>query len=696
MLYYSITIFTSAFLLFQVQPLLAKYVLPWFGGGAGVWSACLVFFQTMLLLGYAYAHALRRYAPRYQHRIHLALLVVSGAFLPIMPSAPTDPTASPDLGILVTLATTVGIPYLLLSSTGPLIQSWFASSFPKAQVYRLYALSNIGSLLALLSYPLVVEPHLSRTAQVWTWSAAYVAFGLATVLASRRTQPEGEGISDSPGVGAPPFQGSSAPPPQALSVPHAASPSLADVGIWMLLAGLGSAMLVATSSQMSQEVAAVPFLWIIPLSIYLLSFIICFDRPAWYRPRIFRPLLLLSTIATIYALGEGLSLAMWIQLTVYPVTLFVVTMVCHGELVRRRPDHQHLTLFYLAVSAGGALGGSLVALGAPLLLSAIWDLQICLALSVLVAGTLWIREAFRRPSKPAAVWATGCAALVYGLAQTTVAEDEGVILLRQRNFYGSLQIERKDGSRGETIQLNHGQTQHGIEFMDAARSLKPTSYYSDQSGIGRVLRYRADAQSSMRVGIVGLGVGTLAAYARPEDHFTYYEINPAVEEIARRNFSYLRGAKGKVDILLGDARLVMEKQLARGQHGIYDVLAIDAFSSDAIPTHLLTTECVNTYWQLLKNDGILVIHITNRFIDLRPIMRSIAKDADALAVQIDRRGSSRRATSHSVWVAFSRDRDGILGSERIARDTELLSPNGLAIRWTDDHTSLLPLLDFGF
>ncbi|MDJ0521754.1 MAG: hypothetical protein QNJ90_06730 [Planctomycetota bacterium] len=803
---YGATIFLSAFLLFQVQPVIGKYILPWFGSSPGVWATCLLFFQILLLGGYTYAHfVVSRLSPKRQAIVHAVLLGLALLTLPITPSTEWKPTGeeAPVGRILIVLAFSVGLPYLLLSSTGPLIQGWFARLHPGRSPYRLYALSNVGSLLALLSYPFLVEPALRLKEQTSTWSIGYVVFALACagcawVLArgvgrEARRRDETDAVS----LTAAPTKESER------------APGWGDVIAWFLLAACASALLLATTNQMCLDIAVIPFLWILPLSLYLISFILTFDHERWYVRPIFLGLLPLVLLVAFARLRDGVDTPIEQQVAGYAVALFVCCMCCHGELSRSKPTPRYLTFFFLIVSLGGAAGGLLVALGAPtwledfhefpLLLGAcfavvlvvavrqvererapfpeVWWLRAvwglvwlgCFALVVyasvrLFSERFWldtdetaktkkalhawfdglrdwawaapvvvllIFEAVRwRRGRSFGAWwlapkrhmlvagsLVGCLGLlaVTGAVGWSVHDRDTNVIVRGRNFYGVLTVKEYYKDRPwHDITLSHGRIMHGFQLQSDKNW--PTSYYGPESGVGMAVRLhpRLGIRSRpFRIGIVGLGTGTMAAYANqridpvlddenyvqlakrePGDYVRFYEINPLVVDWAWNHFTFLEDAKARgadVGVYLGDARLVMERQLAEGKPEGFDVLAIDAFSSDAIPIHLLTKESLEIYWKHLNSDGVLALHVTNRYINLKTVVRRLADELDVNLLHVEAGENDDRGLDSSDWLLMTnnariRSRAKFEGNVR-----ELPEPGPL---WTDDFSSVFEVLSF--
>lgn len=662
------TIFGSAFLLFLVQPLMAKQILPWFGGSAAVWTLCMVFFQVVLLAGYAYADwSIRRLAPRGQALLHGALLLASLATLPILadprwkPGADSDPT----LAILGLLVATIGLPYFLLSSTGPLLQAWLARAPWASGVYRLFSLSNLASLIALLAYPVLIEPWLRLRDQAVGWSVGYGAFvalciGSAAVAA--RLAPRGDPVTRS----------------VELDEEPAAAPGWTTQALWLLLPAMGCWLLLAVTNQITQHVASIPFLWVLPLSAYLFTFILCFESDRWYRRAVWLPLAAVGLLLSAYGLVEGLGSAVRTGVPLYVGTMFVLCMVLHGEMARLRPGHAHLTRFYLMLSAGGALGGIAVGLGAPLLLPAYYELGLGLALTAALGALVW------RTQRKAMAGALAIALWCAGFLGLQVREDSAGSRVAERNFYGTLQVQDVDTETPSEAArvLRHGSVKHGEQYLDPARRREPTAYYGATSGIGRVLTALPEAPA--RVGLIGVGAGTLVTYGRPGDVYRLYEINPRVFALAHQEFSFLADSRARLEEVLGDARLAMEGEAP--QH--YDVLAIDAFSGGAIPVHLITAEAIDVYLRHLQPQGVLAFHLTNRFLDLPPVLFEIARarGLHALLIHDDAADSDLRATD---WVLLARDPAVLQRHAGHARTPNRIT--GLSA-WTDDFNNLMEVL----
>jgi SAM-dependent methyltransferase len=673
MILYALTIFISAFLLFLVQPIIAKQILPWFGGSAAVWTTCLVFFQFLLLFGYAYSDwTTRRLAPRRQVAIHLALLAVSLVSLPIIPDASWKPAGDedPTWRILGLLAVTIGLPYFMLSTTGPLVQAWFARTFPTGTVYRLFALSNFGSLLALVAYPFAVEPWITTPHQSWVWSAGYVLFALlcaGSAIYGARGQAQAAGVAT------------------AETAANGPAPTAGNYAMWLLLAGMGSFMLLAVTNHITHDVASVPFLWILPLTLYLLTFILCFEGRqgrGWYRRLWFLGPLLVVVGAMAWSLyNERGIVDVKEALPLFCAGLFVMCMFFHGELAAMKPAPRYLTSFYLMVSLGGALGGLAVGFIAPKLFNTYYEFSAGLIITLAVAAYL-ARAA--HPLVPMLALATlGFTGYYVYRYVDSLATDVRVMT---RNFYGTLRVkETGPANDPDTMRrLMHGMIMHGEQYLGPRRR-EATTYYGTTSGIGRLVGM-LQPSGPLRVGVIGLGTGTMAAYGRPGDTYRFYEINPQVIEIARKEFSFLSDSGATVETVLGDARLALEREPPQQ----YDVLVIDAFSSDSIPVHLITREALGVYLRHMKPAGVVAFHVTNRFLRLAPVVKRLSDDKGLHTLLIID-DAEKSDLSKTDWVLVTRD-PKLLTRQEIAEGTEAIEDiPGLRV-WTDDFNNLFQIL----
>jgi len=670
------TIFLSAFLLFLVQPMTAKQILPWFGGSAAVWTTCLVFFQSALLAGYAYSDlVVRRLGTRGQAVVHVALLALSLLTLPIIPGAHWKPagTESPSWLILGLLTATIGLPYLLLSTTSPMLQAWFARLRPGVNPYRLFALSNLASMLALVGYPFLLEPWVSTGAQALGWSAAYGIFAvLATTAAitALRAPVRASAIL------------AAEAPVRSADMQDEAHPTVARQVLWCSLAAMGSVLLLAVSNHITQNVAAVPLLWIAPLALYLLTFILAFDRSGWYQRQTVMSMLAAMLCVMAWTLADSrLTHELELQIGVFLVGLFLACLFCHGELVRVKPHARWLTRFYLMVALGGAAGSVLVGIVAPLATPAYFELGVALVACAWLL--LWQARdepaAFPVLGGIAAMVALGCAVW----AGRTFFEDT---MIATRNFYGVLRVRELGADSTLRRSLIHGSILHGTQYNAPELRQRPTTYYTPSSGIGRALESLHPRLEPLKVGVIGLGTGTLATYGSRDDLYRFYDINPAVADIARRYFTFLADSAARTEIALGDARLTLERERPQA----FDVLAIDAFSSDAIPVHLITAEALDIYRRHVKSDGIIAFHVTNRYLNLAPVVEALATSRGLRSVLVADDGDES-LSSKSDWVLVAANQ-AVLDKAPIAEAAKPIEARPGWRLWTDDFNNLVQVL----
>ncbi len=674
---YAWTAFLGACLLFLVEPMLGKVILPWFGGTPSVWATCLVFFQALLLAGYAYAHLGRRLGARRQALLHAALLVLSLAWLPVLPGAAWQPDGAglPGLRILAMLTASAGVPYLLLSSTSPLLQAWYARATRRSP-YWLYALANAGSLLALVAYPFLVEPAVPVARQVTGWSWLYGAFVASSLWCVWPLVWRPAPAADVADAGGP-------------------APGRAARWLWLLLPAAASALLVATTNRLTLDVASVPFLWILPLALYLVSFILCFAE--LYSRRVWGVLFAAGLAADAAAVvWLGAPSLVW-QVAGPSWLLFTGCMVLHGETARLKPAPSRLTAFYLRLAGGAAAGAVLVALVAPRVFPDFWEYPISLVAAfalLLVAIRLDPSAAFTARWR-ARAWAPAGALLVLVSAVYVQAArfEDGRTVATARGFYGVLRVYDEDQTPGSPMRrLRHGRILHGSQFLDESLSRAPTSYYAPGSGVALAVERHPKrlAGRPLRIAVVGLGTGTMAAWGRAGDLVRFYEIDPNVAVFARAYFTYLRDSPARVDVVMGDARLSIARDAARLARDPYDVLVLDAFSSDAIPVHLLTREAFAVYHRVLAPDGVLAVHISNRYLDLRPVVRGLAAVFGDEVRTVYRGASPSEGASSSTWMLLTKNRAFLDDPEVRSFDPE--PPGAPEVVWTDDFSNLLEVL----
>lgn len=678
---FAVSIFLSAFLLFQVQPMFGRFILPWFGGTPEVWTTCMLFFQLFLLAGYAYSHWLVTVLrPRTQALVHAALLVAAAAlaFRVIPPeSLKPSPGQSPVLLILQICALCIGLPYFVLSTTGPLLQGWLARCHGAAVPYRLYALSNAGSLLALLTFPFVFEPLLSRSRLAGFWSGGFVLFavccGLCALTILRRV-PQ---------------------PAPAQPGPHhdksGAKPDRLARFLWLALPFAASVELLAVTNKITQDIAAIPFLWVLPLSLYLLSFVICFDHQRWYKRGFFVVLFALGIAGVIGSRRlEEQAADVRLVISLYGFMLFACCMVCHGELYRLKPPARYLTGYYLLIAAGGAAGGLFVGVLAPLIFNVYHELHLGLLAAVLFVlmadRTSALARSRRRYLWMGAIVAVGLAGILF---QGKLSVDRQTALENTRNFFGVLTVweESPEAPENHKRLLMHGTTFHGLQFIAPDKRLLPTAYYSPESGVGLLMEATRE-QSGRRIGIIGLGVGTIAIYGHEGDLVRFYEINPEVHRLANQYFTYLSSSPARLEYVFGDGRLSMEAETPQN----YDILVLDAFSSDSVPVHLLTKEAMEIYLKHLAPDGVLAFHISTMHLDLQSVVWKLADRLGLRSLWIEGYENEERGALASDWILLSRS--GAVLDNPLLQEAASQPYGGLERidLWTDDRVNLLQVL----
>lgn len=650
-----------------------------------VWIVALLFFQTVLLLGYLYAHGLVSWMGRRGRIVHLGLVFLALAFLPVGPTHPPQAASSdPTFLILWMLCASLALPFLVLSSTSPLIQSLVSSSSPAGEgreVYRLFALSNLGSLLGLWCYPFLLEPFSSLETQRWVWSGAFAVFAAFSAISVLRARP--------------------ARAPKRFSRPRTRrSLWVWTPARWLALAFAGSILFMATSNQLTRNVAAIPFLWVLPLSLYLGSFIIAFEREGWYLRGFWGTVFLATLAAILFMLTSGKEPSLALQLAAYSVNLFAGALLCHGELYRLRPPAERLTGFYLFVATGGALGGAFVALAAPSLFAGYWEYPLSLGLVYLVVGGSTVLAGERESFGRGIAWFVGGLVLAVALGSYVQSGSEGAVASR-RNFFGLLRIYDRDLGGGLTERdLWNGPVAHGAQLLDPGRRREPLLYYGRETGVGIAFSYlthegRTGVSKGLRIGVIGLGTGSLAAYGRASDRIRFYELNPKVVEVAREYFTYLADSPAEISIVVGDARLSLARELQENGSNRFDLLVLDAFTGDAIPVHLLTREAFALYDAHLAPDGILAVHVSNLHLDLRPVVRSHAESMKAVALPVESDADPGKHLFVANWVLVTRNASFVSSPEL----TRHLSPwradvfyDPADFAWTDDYSSVYRVL----
>lgn len=662
-------VFLGAFLLFLVEPIAAKQLMPGLGGSAAVWITCLVFFQTALLCAYLYAHWLARTSRWRVHLVLLALALAAAVAWALRSFIVTDASDQPVTAVFVQLSAWIGLPFLMLGATSPLLQVWWARLYATAIPYRLFVLSNLASLLALGLYPSVVEPYLTLHAQRITWTCGFAVFVILSAVLVWKTrfaaQPQGIPITPE------------ADPPPAASTWHKV--------LWVLLP-MGAAMqLSAVTAYLTANVAAIPLLWILPLAVYLLTLILAFEFPRLLPRGILARLLIVMLGGLAYMLANTeVSLPLRISIAFFLIEVLVSCYFCHIEAYALRPQRaSESTLFYLSFAAGGALGSFLIGIASPLIFRFNYDLAITFLVTALLAFAVMWSDGWSQRM----LWAVACILLLVLVSWLHIAYQRETVAA-VRNFYGTLRVRQNHGYPGAVMRtLLNGTIQHGTQYF-GTETLRhtPTSYYAEDSGVGLALRFCCDGRPRS-IGVIGLGAGTIAAYGRAGDHIRFYEINPAVPPIAQNVFTYLRDSGAQIQIVDGDGRLSLARE--KPQH--FDVLVVDAFSGDAIPLHLLTTQALALYRKHLAPGGIIAFHISNKHVDLEAPIALLAKNAGMTSIRVTNSPNDEIGEFTSSWMLVS-DNPAFFNQPEIAQRAHAPeSRPGLRV-WTDDYSSLLPVL----
>jgi hypothetical protein len=742
---FSVTLFLSASLLFLVELMIAKMILPLFGGTPAVWNTCMMFFQAILLLGYGYAHLSgTRIRLHRQIVVHLAILLIACVVLPIAIPRQWAPSAggSPIGDILLLLLVAVGPPFFVLSSTAPLLQQWFArTGHPSAKdPYYLYSASNLGSMLALISYPTLVEPHFRLAEQSGSWAIGYLIILIMSVVCAVVTKKYLSVCAEQ------------APGNEMLAAGACAAGgtqlTYGERGRWIILAFVPSSLMLGVTTFLSTDVAAIPLFWVIPLSLYLLSFIIVFARVPTAVHRASVLLLPISISLLVFVHLSDIDIPKWTVFAFHLANFFITCMVCHGEIARTRPHTEHLTEYYLWMSFGGVLGGIFNSLVAPVIFNTVLEYPLILILGamllpvknppgmrdpinwryillyieilvVFVPFTYWSTEKWAVPSINVS-WlpdylqvASGtldllitygipvllCYSLVFLrkpflfgigvgaiLLTVLVAKDmKKDIVYRERSFFGVLTVTR--ASDGTFMNLMHGTTLHGKQWLNPVTRFEPVSYYHRKGPVGKVFDEFSGKKKKTRIAVTGLGTGSIAAYAGPGQAIDFYEIDPAVRKISANPdyFSFLSYCRAQWRVVLGDARLTMEK--AAPPHS-YGIIILDAFSSDSIPVHLLTKEAIALYFSKLEEDGVLLVHISNKYVSLAPVLETLAEESGYAARICDDDEDYEIAKDGSTWVLLATTEKNF-GSLAEGDEWKKIDSRKKVKVWTDDFSNIL-------
>jgi spermidine synthase len=752
-----LTVFFSSLLLFAVQPMFAKIILPNFGGGSAVWTACMLFFQTMLLAGYAYSYVLSKlFDVKFQAKIHGALVMVIALLMPYLldrslewPAATFLQTTSPFLTVFSMLFISIGAPYFVLSATAPLIQHWSGTLVATTdtpdssnKTYRLYSVSNIGAMLALFSYPFVVEIQFGLQQQTLLWSTLYWLFSAIILWSISTVVRNSSGPStlqvQNRAQNKEPSQAQNHEQNQALSCAKSQtekqSSSIITAVIWFLLSAAGVILLIATTSKMTQNIPPIPFLWILPLALYLLSFIITFHDEKYYVRTYWYSAFIIVSIMAVMLFFVSSSFGVYSQIALFLVSMFVGVMVCHGELYKAKPSPSQLTFFYLILSAGGCAGSVFASIVATELFTQHYEFIIGYAMVFILVAVSGLNQAVTSNQHSPKAFIASAASFVgvalFGLFFSFMNNQFTQFnIYESRNFYGNLAVKDLPMLDNPERRLVDGYTAHGAQSLASLNpaitragtepasisnnrqaDLTPLSYYRPASGIGLLLNPNY-WQAPKKVGLVGLGVGALAYYGKDGDDFVFYELNPDVAHVANTYFDYLKRSDANLSIKLGDARMTLQHELSaitdqphvaampvairdkfsKTSAKKFDVLVIDAFSSDAIPVHLLTSEAIELYQSHLGSNGVLAFHISNTYLDLKPVMRAISKQLQ-MTTWYFKTNADTQNEHMTEWVIFTNNK-ALLSKPSLRNDASVvLMEEGLTVKWNDDYSSLAPLL----
>jgi hypothetical protein len=695
-LYYTVPIFLSSFLLFQVQPITGKYLLPLFGGSSAVWNTCLLFYQCLLVCGYLYAHMITRQKIRFQVFFHLLLLVfvlLIMSFLssrwgtPIMPQPVLDLSSlgSPVIQIFLVLTASVGLPFFLLSATSTLIQSWFSRVNNKKSPYSFYAVSNTASLVALVSYPVFFEQAWPINRQAWIWFVIYTGFTLSIIWTIFKVNQSCPGKINDHDSGTNPLMDKEG------FVSNESKPGFRSYLYWISLSAAASVMLLSVTNRISMDIAPVPFMWVLTLSLYLLSFVLTFVNIRMNSQKLWLVLLTTALCAAWICLKLEGRFDVAANILIHSFVLFACCIFCHSQLFYSKPHPLHLTSFYLAMACGGALGGLMVNIFAPAFFKGFWEFHFGLiycAMTAIIAlfGQKIFKQYYFRLS--------GIILLSFFLflisidLVSNIRESKGAC----RNFYGLLQLEHSIVNNVRITKLFHNSIMHGLQFSKDPYRYEPTSYFIKESGVGLAFGFHPNRQSgkSINAGAIGLGIGTLAAYGRQGDDIKFYEINPDVIRLASKTrwFSYIGDSQANIDVVFGDARLSLENELESSALHHFDILVIDAFSGDSIPVHLLTKEAFDLYFAHLKKDGIIAIHISNRYIDFEPVFQAVVKHFDMKGIVVE---TLKKKHYNSKWVLITRN-NAFLADPHVDSAGRGLKKSKEIKLWTDEYNSLWQVL----
>jgi len=672
---FAFAIFLSSFLIFQIQPIMTKIILPWFGGSPSVWTISILFFQLILLMGYLYSHLLTSYFGfRKGLLIHIALLLISCITLPIFPDSSLKYSTSyfVELRILIVLFKSVSVPYFLLSASSPLLQKWFSRIYTDESPYYLYAISNLGSLLGLASYPFIFEPLFGLKEQTHYWAGLHILYIILCIcmvikILFLKIGPESN-MDRSEGI------------------------VKLDKSCWFLFSFFGVVLMLSLNNEMTQDFPPIPFLWVLTLGLYLLTFIYSFSLKSVPKNNIWEKTFNISLVSMIILKYLGHAVPIGIQIFIYCFVLLNSCMICHLVLAKLKPDKSYLTEFYLILSLGGVAGSFFVTFIGPLLFDQYYELSLTLFIIYIYLGRENITlKVFNFGKTKKILWITFGLIFLGSFIFKDILGGKNIIY-KSRNFYGTLNVfDIQDGQKGPQRILLDGKTLHGVQNLERSKQYLPTHYYKKGSGVWTVFDLLPSPEGK-KIGIIGLGAGTLSIFGHVKDKIDFYEINPDVIEIANKHFTFLKNAKSKINIVLGDARIKLEEILMKEGPLEYDIIVLDAFSSDVIPMHLLTNEALGLYKKHLSKNGVLVIHISNQHIDLFPIIDTFAKSIGFSSYSFSDVSSGNKEKRQSIWAIVTKNKTILENFSLKKYAPNIKRRNKIDVIWTDDYSNLLEVI----
>ncbi len=668
-------IFTSAFLIFFIQLLLAKHMLPQFGGSAFVWITSILFFQTGLLLGYFYAYLLAKLpSKRLQAFIHFGLLLASLYFIPIqLDGFVINNQQWPPISVWQLLCSISLLPFIVISASSPLLQHWYCQIKESEFPYYFYSISNTGSLLGLLGYPFLIEPFIGLHQQAQLWTLMYLCYCFICLICMVHLLR----IKKTPMYAKVPF-----------------NITIIKANQWLFLSFISSALLLAVTQFLTQNVINLPLMWVIPLGLYLISFIVTFSKTTGYDRHFWFSAFLIFLTLTLWLIYME-SLSGYDVVIVLLGLLYSACMICHGELILRKPSLRSLTTFYLFISLGGVLGSLFVNLVAYVLLGKWWDFYIpLLLLTIMVVTISYQKYRAKQLTWETEVLTSTCLIIIVGLTIVCIIQPKTEVLTEKRSLYGFIRIfDHLPNKKYAYREMRHGQITHGVQALATDKQMIPTTYYGEKSGVKLSIEYlRQHKKEPLNIAVIGLGVGTIASLGAKGDNIDFYELDENVKDFAYQYFTYLKSSPANIKVILGDARLSMVKAQFSPTFKHYDLIVADAFNGDAIPFHLLTHEAIQLYQHLLTKDGIIALHTTNTYLSFYPLTFNLAKDQNLQHIWVQTLGQPLKLNYTNYWALLSQDPVLTAWMKQQSGIKIVDFTPKSDILWTDDFNSILPLL----